>query len=397
VLTCDEESRTGDLNKSLYYLKPFFGGVITGYRCARDRIAIISASLGAGHDGVATELARRLREDGFEIELFDYLDLLPWTLGPALKWAYALELAVAPSSWELLYTALDRHRGLSDIASSLANLARPGLVAAVGSDCRAVVSTYPLASQVLGQLRRERELTAPVVTFLCDMSVHALWVNEGIDAHLVMHKVTADQATTLGAPEVHVTAPAVPPGFRPACTPEEVATARARFDLPSELKLALVLAGSWAVGQVESTVSELAATSCVKPVVVCGHNDRLRRQLTRGGRCIPLGWVDDMPMLLRAADVVVHNAGGLSCLEALAAGVPVITYRCLPGHGQTNVAVLDHSGLVAHARDVTELHQLLDAALAGELTDVQRSAAASLWAAPDPAAVIAVLADETAA
>ncbi|MDT7634843.1 MAG: hypothetical protein QOI50_6773, partial [Pseudonocardiales bacterium] len=91
---------------------------------------------------------------------------------------------------------------------------------------------------------------------------------------------------------------------------------------------------------------------------------------------------------------VVHNAGGLSCQEALAAGVPVITYRCIPGHGQTNVAALDLSGLVAHARDVGELHRLLGAALADELTDVQRSAAASLLAAPDPAAVIAALAVE---
>jgi hypothetical protein len=38
---------------------------------------------------------------------------------------------------------------------------------------------------------------------------------------------------------------------------------------------------------------------------------------------------------------------------------------------------------------------LLATALAGELTDVQRSAAASLWAAPDPGAVLAALADES--
>ncbi|MCU1653925.1 MAG: hypothetical protein JWQ60_5074, partial [Pseudonocardia sp.] len=41
-----------------------------------------------------------------------------------------------------------------------------------------------------------------------------------------------------------------------------------------------------------------------------------------------------------------------------------------------------------------ELHRLLGAALADELTDVQRSAAASLLAAPDPGAVIAALAVE---
>jgi UDP-N-acetylglucosamine:LPS N-acetylglucosamine transferase len=360
----------------------------------RNRIVIVSASVGAGHDGVATELARRLRERGFQIELVDFLDLLPGVLGAALRRAYALELAVAPSSWELLYTTLDRHRRLSAAVGRLANLARPRMVTALGTGCRAVVSTYPLASQVLGQLRRRGTLTTPVATFLCDMSVHSLWVSAGVDAHLAMHKVTADQADALGAPGVHVTAPAIAPGFRPARSPAEVAAARARFGLPTDGKLALVLAGSWAVGKVERTVDEVAAAGAVLPVVVCGKNGGLHRRLARGGRCIPLGWVDDMPTLLHAADVVVHNAGGLSCQEALAAGVPVITYRCIPGHGQTNVAALDLSGLVAHARDVGELHRLLGAALADELTDVQRSAAASLLAAPDPAAVIAALAVE---
>jgi UDP-N-acetylglucosamine:LPS N-acetylglucosamine transferase len=207
-----------------------------------------------------------------------------------------------------------------------------------------------------------------------------------------MHKVTADQADALGAPTVLITAPAIAPGFRPARSPAEVTEARARFGLPSDRKLALVLAGSWAVGKVERTVDELAAAGAVLPVVVCGRNARLHRRLARGGRCIPLHWVSDMPTLLHAADVVVHNAGGLSCQEALAAGVPVITYRCIPGHGQTNVAALDLSGLVAHARDVGELRRLIDAALADELTAVQRSAAAALLAAPDPAAAIAALA-----
>ena len=353
---------------------------------------IISASVGAGHDGVATELARRLRERGFQIELVDFLDLLPGVLGAALRRAYALELAVAPSSWELLYTMLDRHRSLSAAVGRLANLARPRMVAALGPDCRAVVSTYPLASQVLGQLRRRGQLATPVATFLCDMSVHSLWVSTGVDAHLAMHKVTADQADALGATGVLVTAPAIAPGFRPARSPDEVAAARAQFGLPTDRKLALVLAGSWAVGKVERTVDELAADGRAVPVVVCGKNARLHRRLARDGRCIPLHWVADMPTLLHAADVVVHNAGGLSCQEALAAGVPVITYRCIPGHGQTNVAALDLSGLVAHAQDVVELHRQLDAALADELTEVQRSAAAALMAAPDPAAAIAALA-----
>ena len=58
------------------------------------------------------------------------------------------------------------------------------------------------------------------------------------------------------------------------------------------------------------------------------------------------GWVEDMPRLMHAVDTVVQNAGGLTTSEALASGLPVLTYRCLPGHGRANAAVLDRIGLV---------------------------------------------------
>jgi len=70
---------------------------------------------------------------------------------------------------------------------------------------------------------------------------------------------------------------------------------------------------------------------------------------------------------MRACDVVVQNAGGLSSLEALATGLPVITYRCLAGHGRTNAAALDDAGLVPWIRDRDGLVAALTAEPAGAL------------------------------
>jgi UDP-N-acetylglucosamine:LPS N-acetylglucosamine transferase len=102
---------------------------------------------------------------------------------------------------------------------------------------------------------------------------------------------------------------------------------------------------------------------------------------------VPLvfGWVDDMPALMRACDVVVQNAGGLSTLEALASGLPVITYRCLPGHGRANARVLDEIGLVPSVADPTALAQAL-----------RTAPPAGLPAGEDPAALLARLATSAA-
>ena len=47
--------------------------------------------------------------------------------------------------------------------------------------------------------------------------------------------------------------------------------------------------------------------------------------------------------------------GGMMSLEALAAGVPVVTYRCIAGHGETNASVLDRAGLVPWIRSYAHL------------------------------------------
>jgi UDP-N-acetylglucosamine:LPS N-acetylglucosamine transferase len=129
------------------------------------------------------------------------------------------------------------------------------------------------------------------------------------------------------------------------------------------------------VGEVELTAREIAASGVAVPVTVCGHNEALREKLAAGGHGVALGWVDDMPALLRACDVVVQNAGGLTSLEAIASGIPVVSYRCLPGHGVTNAAALDEAGLAGWIREEKQLGAELAEALAEGPAPRRRTAA----------------------
>jgi UDP-N-acetylglucosamine:LPS N-acetylglucosamine transferase len=358
------------------------------------RIVVVSASIGAGHDGAARELARRLQDDGFDVAIVDFLDLLPGRLGRLVRGSYAKQLNVAPRSWDWLLRGLERYHWLYRLAAECAASAsarRMRLALAEAADLVAVVSTYPLASQSLGHLRRHGELAVPVVTFLTDMSVHPLWVSSGVDAHLALHDVAAQQARRLGARSVRVAGPAVAPAFRPPASVAERVEARTAFRLPETAPLALVVAGSWGVGEIEHAVRDIRACGVVETVVACGHNEALRERLTEQGLGIAIGWTDEMPTLVRACDVVIQNAGGLSSLEALASGVPVITYRCLPGHGRTNAEALDRAGWAVWIHDARDLASTLKRALAGEArVPVQRSTSGT--AGSDPAAMVATMA-----
>ncbi|HEY2792300.1 MAG TPA: hypothetical protein VGJ28_08100 [Micromonosporaceae bacterium] len=305
-------------------------------------ILLISASFGGGHDVAARRLADQLECMGHTTRVVDLLSLLPGGLGTAMRRGYRVQLGAAPASWTWMCDATGRP-GADRAAGALAGLAAPRLQRLITADTLAVVSTYPLASQLLGQMRLRGEIRVPAITVLTDMSVHRLWISPGIDAHVALHPLAAASAHRLGARGVTVGGLLVPPAFRPAEHGDRLA-ARMAFGLPPERPLALVVAGSWGVGQLARSAADIEATGLATPVIVCGRNRAGRLRLAAAGIGIPLGWVDDMPTLYRACDVVVQSGGGLSLQEALASAQPVLTYRCLPGHGQANAAALHEAG-----------------------------------------------------
>ncbi|MET8849820.1 glycosyltransferase [Amycolatopsis sp. NPDC004625] len=305
------------------------------------RIVIVSARVGAGHDGAAHALADRLT--GHDVEVIDFLDLLPGSFGRRLCGFYHRQLEVVPRSWDWTLAALGTTWG-AGLARRAATLARTRTTAALDGAGLAV-STYPLATQALGALRGGRDRTVPLAVYLTDPAVHRLCVHTAADLHLAQNHHAASEARAFGAPDVAVAAPLVGRRFRPP-TAAERGEARRAFGLPERGRLALVVAGSWGVGDVRETAADVAASGAAIPVVACGRNTALREQLAVTGHRHAFGWVEDMPRLLHAVDVVVQNAGGLTTSEALASGLPVVTYRCLPGHGRANAATLDRLGLV---------------------------------------------------
>jgi UDP-N-acetylglucosamine:LPS N-acetylglucosamine transferase len=328
------------------------------------RAVIVSASVGAGHDAVAAELAVRLEEAGVAVDRYDFLDLLPGPAGGILVGSYHRMLDRAPWSWKLLYGGLDNHRMMSMQATLFTALAGRRMRKIVADEnVRIVVSTYPLASQVLGRLRRGGKVVKPVHTYLTDFSVHRLWASPDVDAHLALNEIPAEEARGIGCKGVSVVAPLVDRRFTPV-TDRSRYMARARWGLPQDARLALLVGGSWGAGEIERTVADVeAADPGLTCLVVCGRNEALRQRLLAAGVRHAFGWVDDMPSLMHAADVLVQNAGGMTVQEAVASGLPVVTYRSIPGHGLSNAAALDRAGVAPWVRHPTDLAAALASAL----------------------------------
>ena len=341
----------------------------------RPEVLIISASMGAGHDGVAYELARRLRATDVTVEVHDYLTLMPLGMGRIIKWVYGEQLKHAPGTYEWLYAKLDEPRALNRAALVIATTASRRIRTLVqGSGV--VVATYPLAGRALGRMRRKGRLAVPAVTYLTDPEVHELWLDRGTDLYLAAYADSATEASQRTGAPAWACGPVLPDRLAHAVSPAERAAAREALDLEGR-RVALLVTGSWGVGDAASTARTVAAAG-LTPVLLCGRNEALRTELAGDDDVRAVGWIDDVRPYYAAADVVVHNAGGLASVEAFAAGVPVVGHACLPGHGHRNAEEMATQRIAEYAPDdaalVDALHRLADtptgAALAARARDL---------------------------
>src|SRR6201999_2759170 len=84
-------------------------------------VLIISASIGAGHDGAAAELRRRLEQQGYEVQVRDFLDALIGPVGYLFKAIYGGMLRSVPQSYDWLYWGIERRRWIARLSRGFAS------------------------------------------------------------------------------------------------------------------------------------------------------------------------------------------------------------------------------------------------------------------------------------
>ncbi|MFF8831102.1 galactosyldiacylglycerol synthase [Streptomyces sp. NPDC015131] len=354
------------------------------------RCLVLSASMGAGHDAVAGELARRLRAQGHDVLVRDVLTLLPPGTGRAVRGFYRFVVRRVPRVYEAIHAVFlaprpERRRGL-DVApmAALAERRTGALVAAWRPEV--VVSTFHLAGQITGRMRRRGTLAVPCAVFVTDFAVHRAWLDSGNDLYLCVSDTAARAAREGTGRAAVATGPVVPPEFTGAAGAEGAGDAGAG---PPEV---LLSGGAWGVGPgLLETARELARRG-YRPVLLCGRDERLRRRAARLPGVRALGWTDDVPGLMASARALVDNAAGQTAVQALAAGLPVVGHRPIAGHGAVGVREMAAEGLTVYAADLAALLVTLDRLVPpGPARDRRVAAGAAVFRA-DAARLVADLA-----
>jgi UDP-N-acetylglucosamine:LPS N-acetylglucosamine transferase len=233
-----------------------------------------------------------------------------------------------------------------------------------------VVSTHPTFIYLLVDSRRRQRQTWSLAVLVTDLArLQRLWFRKEVDLYLVPTEEAAALAARRGIqPErVHVTG--IPVDLRLAEPGQSRARLRAQYGWDAALPAILAVGSRRVVGFMSVLQALNAARLPIQLIVVTGDDEELLAEARAIEWQLPAhlyGYVDDLPLRLRAADAVITKAGGLTVAESLAAGAPLFIIQSTPMHEQGNAAYVVSNGAGQRAEDPAELVDALRGALAND-------------------------------
>jgi UDP-N-acetylglucosamine:LPS N-acetylglucosamine transferase len=357
-------------------------------------VLVLCAEIGEGHLTVARTLVSDLsaRDDVEAVQLHTDLDVLGPRLGRFLTRGFHVHLDQVGWSYDLAYRIFFKLAPARQAAYlALAALGGRGLRRTIAAfDPDVVVTEYPVLSAALGELRALGRLSVPVCSSISDPAGLYYWAHPGIDLHLLSWPESLAEAERIAGPRrAAVVRPLIDRRFLAAPSRE---SARSMLELPEEAPVILVSGGGWGLGDLAGAV-ETARSTQPDSIVIClsGRSPQTRTSLLAAFEHDPriqvLGFTDQMPALLAAADVLVHTTGGTTALEARVVGCPLINYGTGVAHVRAHAQALADWGMAEWAQD----RSALGPALARTL-DRARPAALAVDDLPDAAELVAEVA-----
>ena len=312
------------------------------------RILIFYISESSGHHVAARSIEQAIKrlEPHTHVATVDSFRFTNPILERVITKTYLQVITNTPEIWDYLYDNAEfrkRTAHFRKLIHKFNSIKLKKLIEQERPDAIVCTQAFPCGS--ISDFKKTENVAIPLIGVVTDFAAHSYWLYDNVDmyavptvevrASLVDHGIERDRVKVLGIP------------INPAFTEHyDKVESRVRFGLAPDLPVVLIMGGGQGLGPIKDIVRELEKThASFQVVVVTGINRILKRSLERrvSGCAKPLtvlGYVDNMPDLMSAADMLITKPGGLSTTEALALGLPLLIVQPLPGQETKNAQFL---------------------------------------------------------
>src|SRR5579859_7871699 len=334
----------------------------------RKRILILMAEAGFGHRSAAQAIAAALQEDYDEDCIVEVVNPLDDERTPTFlrntQIDYDKNVREAPNLYKLGYDVSDTALAATALEGAYTLLLLETLRDLIKTrQPDVIISTYQAYLAPLSAVFALTKRHIPLITVVTDWTtVHRWWFNKVSDLCLVPTQTAYDLALKEGMPAQKLKIVGIPVHPRFSSETRDRAEILAELGWQVYLPTILVVGGT-RVRNLPDVLRVLNHSGFrLQLAVVAGGDDDLHRQLLDTEWHQPThiyGYVDNMPVLMRAADCVVCKAGGLVLSEALACGLPILLVDAIQGQETGNADYILQNGAGEFAHDPVEALEIV--------------------------------------
>lgn len=309
----------------------------------KPHVLFLFSDTGGGHRSAARSIIEALNiyfPGQVTTEMLDFfVEYAPPPFDMAVT-TYA-SMAQVPDLWELGYKLSNgkyRSKLVQEVLWPYTRKAAENLVKE--HPCDLFISVHPIINTpILRTLGKDHK---PYIIVITDMvTTHAFWYNNNATLTLSPTVEAKQRGVDIGMdPErIEVVGQPIADKFRHPPLPKEVM--REQLGWAHDRPVILLVGGGEGMGPIEETVRAVDQAGLnVMLAIIAGRNETLKESLETANLQTEhkvYGFVDNIPDLMNAADMIVTKAGPGTISEAFIAGLPIVLYSRMPGQEEGNV------------------------------------------------------------
>lgn len=302
------------------------------------KILILTTDTGGGHNAAAKALREEITGRGDECIIKDCLSFIPKAARKGITSGHVFAYRYTPRIYGKFYDMQTRHDN-----KAVFNVLEPYVsrlwkyISYEGMDC--VISVHVFGAVMMTVLRKKNKFAIPsffvATDYTCSPAVNMLDVDR-----FFIPAGTGDIFTAAGIDGARLEETGIPVSkafYAPFDRKEE----KRRLGLDPERKIAVLSAGSMGCSFIRKLAIMISKTDRdVTVAVLCGSNKSMYKQISgcrKKESIIPVPFTKEMDRWMKAADVFVTKAGGITTTEAATVHVPLVLINAVPGLETHNI------------------------------------------------------------
>ncbi|MFT9078583.1 MGDG synthase family glycosyltransferase [Ethanoligenens sp.] len=332
------------------------------------KVLLLTNTAGQGHNATAKALSEQLNAIGAECRILDSYRYISPPLYQTIARGYLIATSITPMAYGVGYRFAE-HKEKSNSKYSVLNAANSIMSLKLARFLRrefqpdVIICTHIFSAQLINAMKKNGRIRAKTIGIITDFTIHPFWQDvDQIDYFVTASELLTHQAVWKGI-DAHKILPFGIPIQPKFSSYMEKTEARAALELAPDRFTVLVMGGSMGHGNLAGVIEQIDhLDNDFQVLAVCGNNkhayQKIRRLTTRKKVCV-YGFVDNVDVMMDAADCIITKPGGLTTSEALAKNLPILMMNPIPGQEERNVEFLVNNGLAVNVTNTYPVDEAL--------------------------------------